>query len=163
MYLHLLYVSIYLPTLPQELEGHFLKQSLTALNLVIKLIDWLPYQGWGAQSTLLFTHSWSDNNWIHTFLREMRIGASRIWTLFAMSIFYDGNEYTMKAFSVCMYVYIYIYIYIYINNERPLTFRYTSLENHFFNFQWHREKYSGIYLFFQNYCQDNTNECKTID
>ena len=34
---------------------------------VFLLLDYLPNQGWRTQSTLLFTHCWRENNWIHIF------------------------------------------------------------------------------------------------
>ena len=34
---------------------------------VFLLLDKLPHQGWRIQFVLLFTHSWRENNWIHTF------------------------------------------------------------------------------------------------
>ena len=35
----------------------------------------MPHQGWRTYSVLLFTHSWRENNWIHTFPK----GISAMW------------------------------------------------------------------------------------
>ena len=43
------------------------KWSLTGLNLVFTLLDWLPNQGKRTQSALLFTHNCGENNWIPAF------------------------------------------------------------------------------------------------
>ena len=52
------------------------KWSLTGLNSeFFLLLDKLPHQGWRNQSVLLFTHSWRENNWIHTFPK----GISAMW------------------------------------------------------------------------------------
>ena len=68
---------------------------------VFCLLDLLPYQGWRTQSALLFTHSWRENNWIHTFPKgiilvpcEMQSVSSRIWTRVAVSNSCDDNYYT---------------------------------------------------------------------
>ena len=42
---------------------------------VFLLLDLLPHQGWRTQSALPFTHSWRENNWIHTFPK----GISAMW------------------------------------------------------------------------------------
>ena len=69
-----------------------------------------------SQSSLLFTHSWRDNIWIHTFpkcISAMRNAVSPIiWTRAQ-----DSNHYTTALFlsfflSLSLSLYIYIYIYI---------------------------------------------------
>ena len=47
----------------------------------------------------MFTHSWRENNWVHTFpkdivLSEMQSALFKIWTHAAVPIFYDDNHYT---------------------------------------------------------------------
>ena len=75
----------YLPT-PSTQVGYdsrsIFKRSLTDLNF----LDQLPHQGWGPQSVLLFTHSWRENNWIHTFPK----GISAMWN--AISLIQDLNS-----------------------------------------------------------------------
>ena len=74
----------------------------------------LPHQGWRIKSVLLFTHSWGENNWIHTFptvlvLCEMQSVSSGIWTRVAVSISYDDNGYTTgtsKFICWCSSIYI---------------------------------------------------------
>ena len=69
----------YLPTPPlgQDMtQGQFFKRSLTGLNSeFFLLLDLLPHQAWRTQSALLFTHSWRENNWIHTFPK----GINTMW------------------------------------------------------------------------------------
>ena len=49
------------------------------------------HQGLRTQSSLLFTHSWRENNWIHTLLFcEMQSALSRVWTYVTVSISYDS-------------------------------------------------------------------------
>ena len=38
---------------------------------VFLLLGLLPYQGWRAQSVLLFTYIWREDNWIHTFPKSI--------------------------------------------------------------------------------------------
>ena len=74
---------------------------------VFLLLDQLPHQGWRTQSALLFTHSWRENNWIHTFpmLCEMQSVSSRIWTCVAVSISNDDNHYTTgTSFNLSIYL-----------------------------------------------------------
>ena len=52
---------------------------------VFLLLDCLPYQGWRALS-ILFTHCWKENSWIHTFLK----GISVVWN--ANSLFQGLNS-----------------------------------------------------------------------
>ena len=57
------------------------------------------FQGWRTQSLLLFTHSWRENNWIHTFPKGISAMRKAIilvqdWTRVAMSTSYDNNHYT---------------------------------------------------------------------
>ena len=83
-------------------QGQFLS-SLTGLNSVFLLIDWLPYQVQRASSTLLFTHSWREDNWILNFVRaltlcKMQMVSSSIWIWVVISISYD-NYYT-----TCVYI-----------------------------------------------------------
>ena len=59
------------------------KWSLTGLK---SEFSFLPLQGWTAQFTLLFTHSWRENNWIHTFPK----GISAMWN--AISLVQDLNS-----------------------------------------------------------------------
>ena len=47
---------------------------------VFLLLDQLPHQGWRTQSALLFTHSWRENNWIHTFPK----GISAMWNAISL-------------------------------------------------------------------------------
>ena len=35
--------------------------------VVFLLLEQLPYQGYRAQSALLFTYSWKENSWMNTF------------------------------------------------------------------------------------------------
>ena len=49
-------------------------------------IQQLPPQGWRTQSAILFTHSWRENNWIHTFPK----GISAMWN--AISLVQDLNS-----------------------------------------------------------------------
>ena len=53
---------------------------------VFLLLDSLPHQGWRTKSALLFTHSWKENNWIHTFPK----GISAMWN--AISLVRDLNS-----------------------------------------------------------------------
>ena len=53
---------------------------------VFLLLDLLPHQGWSTQSVLLFTHSWRESNWIHTFPK----GISAMWN--AISLVQDLNS-----------------------------------------------------------------------
>ena len=46
---------------------YFLAESHRFEFSVFLLLYWLPYEGWRAKSNLLFTYSWRENNWIHTF------------------------------------------------------------------------------------------------
>ena len=64
-------------------------QSLTGLNFPS---PWLPNQGWRTQSVLLFTHSWRENNWIHTFPK----GINAMWN--AISLVQDLNSYRRVHF-----------------------------------------------------------------
>ena len=73
------------------------------MNSVFLLLNLLLHQGWRTQFVLLFSHSWRENNWIHTFPRvlvlcEMQSVSSRIWTRVAVSIYYDDNHYTTVTF-----------------------------------------------------------------
>ena len=43
-------------------------------------LDLLPHQGWRTQSVLQFTHSWMENNWIHTFSK----GISAMWNAISL-------------------------------------------------------------------------------
>ena len=57
----------------------------------------MSHQGCRTQSVLLFTHSWRENNWIHTFpkgISAMQLVSYRIWTRVSVSISYDNNHYT---------------------------------------------------------------------
>ena len=63
---------------------------------VFFLLDWLPYKGKKSQSAQVFTHSWRENNWIHTFprvlvLHEMQTTSFKFWTQVAESISYNNN------------------------------------------------------------------------
>ena len=67
----------------------------------------LPHQGWRIQSALLFTQSWREINWIHTFPKgisamwnEMQSFSSRIWTRVAVCISYDDNHYTTVTSNI---------------------------------------------------------------
>ena len=63
------------------------KRGLTGLNSeFFLLLDQLPRQGWRNQSVLLFTHSWRENNRIHTFPK----GISAMWN--AISLVQDLNS-----------------------------------------------------------------------
>ena len=53
---------------------------------VFLFLDLLPHQGWRTQSVLLFTHSWRENHWIHTFPK----GISSMWN--AISLVQDLNS-----------------------------------------------------------------------
>ena len=61
----------YLPN-PSTRAGYdtrsIFKRSLTGLNSEFSF-SWtsLPHIGWRTQCAELFTHSWRENNWIHTF------------------------------------------------------------------------------------------------
>ena len=61
------------PTLLHEQDvtlSQCFKQNLRDFKFkVFILLDWFPYQGQRAQSALLFTHSWRENSWMHTFPR----------------------------------------------------------------------------------------------
>ena len=88
-------------------------------------LDKLPHQGLRTHSSLLFTHSWRENYWIHTFPKGISailnaITTSRIWTRVTVSISYAYNHYTtgtsfMRYYTAPQFwLSIYIYIYIYI-------------------------------------------------
>ena len=51
-----------------------------------------------SQQIFYITHSWRENNWIHTFPKGIsamwNAVSSRIWTRVAVSISYDDNHYT---------------------------------------------------------------------
>ena len=69
------------------------KRSLTSLNLGgIFFHDWLPKSGWRTQSTLIFTNSWRENNWIHTFSKRI----SAIWN--AVNHVLDSKSYCRVRF-----------------------------------------------------------------
>ena len=81
------------------------------------LLNWLQYQGWRAQSALLFTHSWWKNNSIHTFIKCM----SPIWN--ENNFIKDLNPYhriyflrlTEKEIEIFLLIYgftVYIYPFI---------------------------------------------------
>ena len=77
----------YLPTPPlgQDMtQGQFFNRFEFR---VVLLLDKLPHQGWRTQSVLLFTHSWRENNWIHTFPK----GISAMWN--AISLAQDLNSF----------------------------------------------------------------------
>ena len=54
---------------------------------VFLLQDKLPHQGWRTQSAQLFTHSWRENNWIHTFPK----GINAMWN--AISLVQNLNSW----------------------------------------------------------------------
>ena len=59
---------------------------------------------------LLFTHSWRENNWIHTFSKGISAlwNAIRVWTRVAGSISYDDNHYTTGIYLMSGLWQIYI-------------------------------------------------------
>ena len=70
-----------------------LRRSLAGLNSVFFLLDELPHQGWRTQSALLFTHSWREDNWNHTFPKAISAiwnAISAIWI--AISLVRDLNS-----------------------------------------------------------------------
>ena len=69
-------------------QSQFFKRSLTGFDFrVFLLLDKLPHQGWRTQSALLFTHSWRENIWIHTFPKDI----SAMWN--AISLVQDLNSH----------------------------------------------------------------------
>ena len=64
--------------------------------------------GHGWDYTILFTHRWRENNWIHTFHKDISAMwnaiSCRIWTRVAVSIS-DGDNY--YATSTIVFIYIY--------------------------------------------------------
>ena len=63
-----IYVDLLTPWHEQDvIQGQFFKQNLNSKFFFF--LDQLLYQGWRAQPALLFTHSWRENNWIHTLLK----------------------------------------------------------------------------------------------
>ena len=82
------YIYIYLPN-PSIWAGYdtgsiFLKCSLTGLNFPSPRL--VASSRPKNQSALLFTHSWRENNWIHTFPK----GLSAMWN--AISLVQDLNS-----------------------------------------------------------------------
>ena len=67
--------SMYLPTRPNEkdmTQGTFFLAEFGSFEFwVFFLLDWMTNQGLRTQSFPLFTHSWSKNNHIHTFLEAI--------------------------------------------------------------------------------------------
>ena len=69
---------------------------------VLLLLNSLPHQGWRTQSVLLFTHSWRENIWIHTFPKGIStmwnaISPVQVWIRVTVSISYDKNHYTTRT------------------------------------------------------------------
>ena len=58
---------------------------------VFLFLDWLTYKSYRAHSTLLFTHRWRENSWIHTFLKDI----SAMWN--TNSLFKNLNS----GYNVC--------------------------------------------------------------
>ena len=78
-----IFIYSYLPTPPlgQDMtQGQFLAEFNRFEFRVFLLLDLLPHQGWRTQSVLLFTHSWMENNWIHTFPK----GISAMWNAISL-------------------------------------------------------------------------------
>ena len=71
-------------------EGFINLLSFGINSRVFLLLNRLPYQGWTALFTLLFTHSWRENNWIYTFLK----GISSVWNAISF----------VKNLNSCLYV-----------------------------------------------------------
>ena len=82
------------------------EQSLTGLNSVFLLLDWLPYQALRPQSALLFLPIAGGRMvGFIPFTRvlvlcEMQTASSRIWTLVTVSISCNGNHYTTNALLI---------------------------------------------------------------
>ena len=76
------------PPLGQDMrQAQFFKAEFNWFEFrVCLLIDKLHHQGWRNRSLLLFTHSWRENNWIHTFPK----GISTMWN--AISLVQDLNS-----------------------------------------------------------------------
>ena len=79
---------------------NFLVEFNMLVFRVFFLLDQLIYQGWRAQSVLLFTHSWRENSLIRTLLKGISTiwtAPSGIWTNVTVSVFYDDNHYSKSA------------------------------------------------------------------
>ena len=75
--------AMYVFTYPSAQTGcstRSIFKSLMGLNSVFLLLDWLPYHGWRAQSTLLYTHDWKDNSWILTLSQRYRSYVKGKWS-----------------------------------------------------------------------------------
>ena len=77
-------VCMYVFTNPSACVG--CDTNLTGLNSVFLLREWLPNQSRRIQSVLLFTHSWRENNSVHTFSK----GISTVWN--AINLVQDLNS-----------------------------------------------------------------------
>ena len=68
------------------------KRSLTGFWFgVFLLLDWLPNRGLRTQSSLLFIHSWTENNWNHTFPKDISV------MQYAVSLVQDLNSYSVSV------------------------------------------------------------------
>ena len=87
-----IYYSVIIRANPSARARSIFKRSLTSLNSEFLHLGYLPHQGWRTQSALLFTHSWRENIWIHTFPK----GISFMWN--AISLVQDLNSYRRVHF-----------------------------------------------------------------
>ena len=83
---------------------------------VFLLQYWFPNKDERTQSTLIFTHSWWENNWIHAFLKVIRAMGNVI------DFVQDLNSSRSVPFpttltinttgtSLCVYVCVNVYLY----------------------------------------------------
>ena len=102
-------------TYKQDLtQGQFLSEVNRFEFRDFLLFDWLTNQGWRARLALQFIYSWRENNWIHTFPKDissLQNVSPRIWSRVTVSISCDGKHYTTKTSK---YLYLYGFKYSYL-------------------------------------------------
>ena len=116
----------YLPTPPlgQDMtQGQFLEEFNRFEFRGFLLLDYLLHQGWKTQSVLLFTNSWRDNNWIHTFPKGISamwnaISLVQVWTRVATPISYDDNHYTTSIWNYNCLLMTYELFEIFVTKQR---------------------------------------------
>ena len=112
------YIHIYQPLHSRRIwhEVNLFKAEFNRFVFrVFHLWAGLVNQSWRTQSALLFTHSWRENNRIHTFPKGISvmwnaISLVQVWTHVAMSIYYNNNHYMMDTSIIHTHTYTCTYI-----------------------------------------------------
>ena len=111
IYIYQPHIYIYIFTNPGYDTRSIFERSLTGLNseFSFSLTSCLT-KAEEPGLRYYFTHSWRENNWIHTFPKDM---SGIIWnqSRVAVSISYDDKHYTTGTWYIYIYIYIYIYLY----------------------------------------------------